>query len=152
MSQPPPPPLPLPPPPPPPSNEKPNGCSGGSGSDNNNRTRRVRFMVPTARNEERREIDITSLTDEEIILLHQQDPFLFYSIFRPTHNQDLGFADVAPALQNNGNGGGPGPVMVERQSRLSTEMDAVTYMARMLGMVGHQDADDDEEMAEAVAE
>jgi hypothetical protein len=75
-------------------------------------------MVPTVRNEERREIDITSLTDDEINLLREEDPFLFYSIFRPTHNQDVGFADVAPALQNNGNGGGPGPVMVERQSRL----------------------------------
>jgi hypothetical protein len=135
-------------------------------------------MVPTVRNGERREIDITSLTDEQLNLLREEDPFLFYSIFRPTRNQDLGFADVAPALQDNGNGGGQGPVMVERQGRLSTEVDAVTYMARTLGMVadqgagiaGHQGAgnagnqdsdegtstdseadDDGEEMAEAAA-
>jgi hypothetical protein len=166
-------------PPPPPPNEKPNGYSGGSGSDNNNHTTSVRIMVPTVRNGERREIDITSLTDEQLNLLHEEDPFLFYSIFRPTRNQDLGFADVALALQDNRNGGGQGPVMVERLGRLSTEVDAVTYMARMLGMVadqgagtghqgagipGNQDSDEDtsgtdseadddgEEMAEAAAQ
>jgi hypothetical protein len=95
------------------------------------------FSFPTFMpdEEQARQIDITALnTDASIDSLRKNDPFMYFSIFKPTGNHQMEAANHVAELQS---GDGPSEsVMVERKRRISVECDLLTATQEMLGLGG----------------
>jgi hypothetical protein len=99
---------------------------------------------------EARVIDVSTLTAADIKALLTSDPFMYYSIFKPT----IANHSEAELLQHVGNEGPDAHVMVARQTRLSVECDATTVMLQMMERHGDDAAvnhDGNDEVARQLA-
>ena len=101
--------------------------------------RGVVFEVPTASRsggEERVvEFDTLDLTESSMDLLRQNDPFMYYSIFSPNHypiDSQTEFHLFLLYRRYATNVNEAPPERIQRQSRISAECDAVTFMWRIV--------------------
>eukprot|EP00804_Cyclotella_cryptica_P030408 CCRYP_008504-RB/>CCRYP_008504-RB protein AED:0.10 eAED:0.10 QI:257/1/1/1/0/0/3/43/147 len=86
------------------------------------------ISVPTVKSKEdtsTKELDITSLTESAIESLRTDDPFMYYSVFKPTGNHGRD-PDIISITQNLRKESQLSSFVVSRRSRISVECDPLT--------------------------
>jgi hypothetical protein len=100
----------------------------------------INTFRPEVEGQSTMEIDISSLTESQINALRREDPFLYYSIVKPTSNPNR---SVATAVQGAVNQGRGNVVVVQRQRRISVEVDDVTAGCQFLEALAAEAEDAD---------
>lgn len=114
-----------------------NTSATSDASVNASTTGSIDEVVPTFRPDQgapkRRRIDLANLTESSANFL--LDPFTYHSIFAPDGN--LRMSNLVPTMSSPGTEGQVSSVTVTRQSRVSTESDALTeYLQGFEGIQG----------------
>jgi hypothetical protein len=134
---------------------------------NVNTTGPMTEVIPTFRSEEdnvARELDITTLTESAADSLRINDPFMYYSIFKPTGNHVGEVSNLLSMLESNESERQSASVMVSRKTRISVECDFCTALLELmqetpaiddgdneyqhLSMIGNDDEFDDVHLSE----
>ncbi|KAL7475583.1 hypothetical protein ACHAW6_001495 [Cyclotella cf. meneghiniana] len=92
-------------------------------------------VVPTFRSEEdniERELDITTLTESSADSLRINDPFMYYSIFKPTGNHAGEVSNLLSMLESNESERRSANVMVTRKTRISVECDFCSALLELM--------------------
>ncbi|KAL3786685.1 hypothetical protein HJC23_002774 [Cyclotella cryptica] len=100
-----------------------------------NTTSTMTEVVPTFQSEEDHvvvELDITTLTESAINSLRTDDPFMYYSIFKPTGNPAREVSDLLSTLESNESEQRLASQLVSRKSRISVEADFSTALLELM--------------------
>jgi hypothetical protein len=120
---------------------QPNPNSSTTPGTNANTTGPTDFEIPTFQGApERRTIDLLNLTQASINFL--RDPFTRHSIVTPDGNR-VRMMNFITTEHNDGADGQVSRVIVTRQTRVSTECDAMTILEDLIGVGNEGDNGDD---------
>lgn len=84
------------------------------------------ISVPTFKAKEEtttKELDVASLTESAVRSLRNEDPFMYYSVFKPTGSHNCEDTDLVSMSQNLRKEGQISSLIISRQSCISVECD-----------------------------